>query len=40
MRKLQESLLQENVMDRLPELPEYIERKIKKLAMNLLNRVT
>ena len=40
VRKLQESLLQENVIDRLPELPEYIERKIKKLAMNLLNRVT
>ena len=40
VRKLQESLLQEEVIDRLPELPEYIEKKIKKLAMNLLNIVT
>ena len=40
VRKLQESLLQEDVIDRLPELPEYIEKQIKKLAMNLLNIVT
>ena len=40
VRKLQESLLQEDGIARLPELPEYIEKKIKKLAMNLLNIVT
>ena len=39
VRKLQKSLLQE-VIDRLPELPEYIEKKIKRLAMNLLNIIT
>ena len=40
VRKLQKSLLQEEVIDRLPELPEYIEKKIKRLAMNLLNIIT